>query len=389
MPPDSARGLRSAILATKPKILHILHSSAIGGGPVSVGLLVLGTKDEFDPVVISSGEGQLPAQLQAEGVEFHALPLTTKWSFLANTWKLSRLIRQIAPDVIHLHGHWAGSIGQLAVVLAGRPATIYTVRWPAYSDDTDPVSVVRNWLVEWFSCAMATIVVAISDFDRQTLIRRRICSSRKLEMIHNAYAVDPAPVAPNRPTPEIVNIGFVGRLVAQKGCDLLIAAYARLAAGGLPARLTIVGDGPDRSELERRVEDMRLGGSVEFLGFQPDGAALMAEMDIVAVPSRFEPFGIVAVEAMAQGRPVVAAAVGGLTETVVDGTTGRLVPAGDPARLADALADLVRSSALREQMGEAGRERAIALFSPDRVVAAYKNLYRRLSAARETAPVGG
>src|SRR5881409_1032760 len=134
---------------------------------------------------------------------------------------------------------------------------------------------------------------------------------------------------------------------------------------------------------------MRLGGSVEFLGFQPDGAALMAEMDIVAVPSRFEPFGIVAVEAMVQGRPVVASAVGGLTETVVDGTTGRLVPAGDPARLADALADLVRSSALREQMGEAGRERAIALFSPDRVVAAYKNLYRRLSAARETAPVGG
>ena len=236
---------------------------------------------------------------------------------------------------------------------------------------------------------MATIVVAISDFDRQTLIRRRICSSRKLEMIHNAYAVDPAPVAPNRPTPEIVNIGFVGRLVAQKGCDLLIAAYARLAAGGLPARLTIVGDGPDRTELERRVEDLRLGGSVEFLGFQPDGAALMTEMDIVAVPSRFEPFGIVAVEAMAQGRPVVASAVGGLTETVADGTTGHLVPAGNPVRLADALADLVRSSALREQMGEAGRERAIALFSPDRVVAAYKNLYRRLSAARETAPVGG
>src|SRR5947199_8559542 len=170
-------------------------------------------------------------------------------------------------------------------------------------------------------------------------------------MIHNAYSVDPAPVAPNRPTPEIVNIGFVGRLVAQKGCDLLIAAYDRLAAGGLPARLTIVGDGPDRSELERRVEDMRLGGSVEFLGFQPDGPALMAEMDIVAVPSRFEPFGIVAVEAMAQGRPGVAAAVGGLTATVAAGTTGRLGAAGDPARLDDSVADLARGWALRVQSG--------------------------------------
>jgi len=350
-------------------------------------LLVLGTQAEFAPVVISSGEGQLPAQLRAEGIEFHAIPLTTKWSFLANTWKLSRLIRRIAPDVIHLHGHWAGSIGQLAVFLAGRPATIYTVRWPAYSDDTNPVSTARNWLVEWFSCAAATIVVAISEFDRRTLIRRRICSTRKLEMVHNAYAIDPAPVASNRHGHEAVSIGFVGRLVEQKGCDVLISAYARLAAGGLPARLTIVGDGPDRPQLERRVEDLGLSGSVDFLGFRPDGAALMAEMDIVAVPSRFEPFGIVAVEAMVQGRPVVASAVGGLTETVADGTTGRLVPPGDPLRLADALGELVRSSALREQMGEAGRERAMALFSPDRVIAAYTKLYRRLTAARYPVPV--
>ncbi len=389
MPPGSARGLRSAILANKPKILHILHSSAIGGGPVSVRLLVLGTKYEFEPVVISSGEGQLPTQLEAEGIELHSLPLTTKWSFLAHTWKLARLIRQIAPDVIHLHGHWAASIGQLAVFLAGRPATIYTVRWPAYSDDTNPISTARNWLVEWFSCAAATIVVAVSEFDRRTLIRRRMCSLRKLEMIHNAYAIDPAPVQSNRLIAEIVNIGFVGRLVDQKGCDVLISAYARLAGGGLPVRLTIVGDGPDRAQLERRVQDLGLGESVDFLGYQPDGARFMADMDIVAVPSRFEPFGIVAVEAMAQGRPVVASAVGGLTETMVDGTTGRLVPAGDSVRLADALGDLVRSSALREQMGEAGRERAIALFSPDRVVAAYTKLYRSLTAARDFSPVRG
>ena len=137
------------------------------------------------------------------------------------------------------------------------------------------------------------------------------------------------------------------------------------------------------------VEDLGLGASVEFLGFRSDGASLMTEMDIVAVPSRFEPFGIVAVEAMAQGRPVVASAVGGLTETMVDGTTGRLVPAGDSVRLADALGDLVRSSALREQMGEAGRERATALFSPDRVVAAYTKLYRSVTAARDSSPVRG
>lgn len=364
----------------RPRILHILHSSAIGGGPVSVKLLALGTRAEFEPVVVSSGEADLPAQLEAAGVEFHALPLTTKWSFLAHTIELASLIRKINPAAIHLHGHWAGSIGQLAVFLAGRPPTIYTVRWPAYSDDTDALSRVRNWLAEWFSCACATVVVAVSEFDRKTLIRRRLCSARKLEMIHNAFAIAPAARLDSRADSGVVNIGFVGRLVDQKGCDNLIAAFARIVPAGVRARLTIVGDGPARASLMRRADELGVAGSVNFLGFRPDGASLMTEMDIVAVPSRFEPFGIVAVEAMALAKPVVASAVGGLTESVADGTTGRLVPPNDPDRLAEALTELARSAELRTRMGKAGHARALALFSPERVIEAYSKLYRDLLA---------
>jgi D-inositol-3-phosphate glycosyltransferase len=125
---------------------------------------------------------------------------------------------------------------------------------------------------------------------------------------------------------------------------------------------------------------------VEFLGFRSDATTLMADMDIVAVPSIFEPFGIVAVEAMVQARPVVASAVGGLTETVEDGVTGTLVPPNNPQRLAEALRVLVRSSATRQQMGRAGRQRALDLFSPDRTIAAYSLIYAELTANADSAP---
>jgi glycosyltransferase involved in cell wall biosynthesis len=378
-------------LEHRPKILHLLHSSALGGGPNSVRMLALGTRADFEPIVVSSGEGDLAEQLAAGGVEFHALPLATKRSFLANTWRLAALIRSIQPEVIHLHGHFAGSVGQLAVFLAGRPPTVYSVRWPAYHSDKNSYTRVRNWLVERFSCAAATVVVAISEHDRLTLVRRRICAPGKLKMIHNAFAALTPEPGPDALTKDIVTIGFVGRLVDQKGCDDLLSAFALLAAEGAPVRLTLVGDGPLRSALEGRVRDLGLAARVEFLGFRADAITLMTSMDIVAVPSLFEPFGIVAVEAMVQSRPVVASAVGGLTETVDDGVTGRLVPPGNPERLADALRDLVRSSSMRAQMGHGARIRALALFSPERTIAAYSQIYAELSANADPAgkPVSG
>jgi glycosyltransferase involved in cell wall biosynthesis len=378
-------------LEHRPKILHILHSSAVGGGPNSVRMLALGTRDDFIPIVVSSGEGPMPGLLMEQGIEFHALPLATKWSFLANAWRLTKLIRKIQPQAIHLHGHFAASLGQLAVILAGRPPTVYSVRWPAYHSDRNFYTRTRNWLVERLSCAAATVVVAISEHDRQTLLRRHMCRPEKLRMIHNAFAVVPPEPGGDIVPSEVVTIGFVGRIVDQKGCGDLISAFAILVAEGAPVRLVIVGDGPLRAALEERVGEAGLAGRVEFLGFRDDATALMARMDIVAVPSLFEPFGIVAVEAMVQGRAVVASAVGGLTETVEDGVTGRLVPPGNPHRLADALRDLVRSSATRAQMGRAARQRALDLFSPERTIAAYSRIYTELTAKADPAanPVSG
>jgi glycosyltransferase involved in cell wall biosynthesis len=374
-------------VADNIRVLHLIHSSAFGGGPAMVELLCSQLHHHgFDMSLVSSGEGELPTRLSAEGIDVVALPLATKGSFVRHLPRLARVIRKKKPDLVHLHGHFAASLGQFAVLAAGRPKTIYSAQWPAYLDDVDTYSRLRNWIAEWMSCRLANRVVAVSEHDRQTLIRRRLCAPSKLTLIYNAY--DPARFAGDVNGGPAANeniLGFVGRLVDQKGCDVLIEAMPKVLAHHPHTRLRVVGDGPDRARLEALSRRLDVARAVDFVGYRPTSAALLADVDIVVVPSRYEPFGIVAVEAMASGRPVVASAVGGLAEIVDGGKTGLLVPPGDPDRLAGALTQLLDQPDARLSMGRAAKQRVAERFSPQTSIRAYAEEYRRLAPRRAAA----
>jgi glycogen synthase len=148
-----------------------------------------------------------------------------------------------------------------------------------------------------------------------------------------------------------------GRLEYEKGMHVLLAALRRLRARGRDVRLALVGEGTYRSGLEARVDELRLRRSVTFTGFADRVALprLLHAADVVAVPSLYEPFGLIALEAMAAGTPVVASAVGGLTEHVTDGRTGLLVPPDDPAALAAALARVLDDDPLAATITAGGR----------------------------------
>jgi glycogen(starch) synthase len=174
----------------------------------------------------------------------------------------------------------------------------------------------------------------------------------------------------------------LGRAVSQKGFDLALAAFARLVPRFPGIRLTIGGDGKEKPSLEAMAHQLGVANSVEFRGWvQPEHVPeLLSSHTLVLMPSRFEPFGIVALQAAQMARPVVATRVGGLPEVVAAGETGLLVENGDVDGLVKAITVLLDDPERAVRMGQAARQRAQEKFSWDNFVDSYDSLYRRLLA---------
>jgi glycosyltransferase involved in cell wall biosynthesis len=164
-------------------------------------------------------------------------------------------------------------------------------------------------------------------------------------------------------------------LKAPKDFLTLVRALARLSEGGFEALL--VGDGPDRGEVEAEIVKLGVEGRVKLAGERSDVPALLADSDVFVLSSRSEGLPVSVLEAMAAELPVVASDVGGLGELVVDGETGLLVPSGDPAALAEALGRLLDDRELRQKLGAAGRARAEASFDLAEFRRAHVELYHR------------
>jgi glycosyltransferase involved in cell wall biosynthesis len=238
---------------TKPRIVHVIHSSAFGGGPNMLAILCLRLSGEFDMEVICDGQGDVPARLEAAGTKVHRLPLTTKWSFTAQIPRLASTIRALKPALVQLHGQFAGSLGQLALQLAARPKSLYTVQWPSYLDDTGPWSRLRNQTAELVSCRLATAIVAVSENDRKTFIKRGLATPDKISVIHNAYSIEIDEMAASSNASDGGVVGFVGRLADQKGVEHLIRAVPHVMALGRPIVGSAVGGIPEA------VDDGRTG----------------------------------------------------------------------------------------------------------------------------------
>lgn len=173
-------------------------------------------------------------------------------------------------------------------------------------------------------------------------------------------------------------IGFVGRLAPQKGVTTLLRAFARIAPLLPACRLLLVGDGPQRQELEAGVQELGLDGRVLFLGSRNDVQRLLSIMDVLALTSIFEGFSNVLLEAMAMSVPVVATDVGDNARIVADGSTGYIVPPQDVVdAISDRLLSLLAQPEQARSMGRAGRRRVEESFSLDGMVRRYEECYLR------------
>lgn len=175
---------------------------------------------------------------------------------------------------------------------------------------------------------------------------------------------------------------FVGRLASNKGLDVLLAAFAQFRQREPSAKLVIVGeDGGMRPSLETQVRSLGLEPSVRFTGYLSDEglmAAGLREARVLVLPSEYEAFGLVLLEALAQGTPVIATRVGGIPEFIEDGKAGRLVPPGNVGAVVNALEELWNDDELRRRWGEYGKSTVVPRYTWERVVDQLESVYNEV-----------
>jgi len=265
--------------------------------------------------------------------------------------------RLIALDVEWLHDHIAmnsATVAMLSSTLSGVPFSM-TVHGP------HDFLAAEHWGLE-LKIAASAMTVGISSFGKsQCMLFSQPEHWHKIHIVR--CGLDQPFLAAPAPTPPQGNrLLCVGRLSPEKGQVLLVEAAARLRDEGVDVEIVLVGDGPSRGEIERKAAELRVQGKIRLTGWQSsaDVRRWISESRALVVPSFAEGIPVVAMEAMALGRPVIATYVGGLPELVQPGESGWLVPAGSVEDLASGLRELLRAPepSLR-RMGERGRQRVL------------------------------
>lgn len=204
----------------------------------------------------------------------------------------------------------------------------------------------------------------------------------RLRIIHNAVAWNGAKALPALEAPVPVLRGC-GRLVPQKGFDVLVEAGAILAGRGTPFRIEIIGDGPERRALEALAERRGLSGNVSFPGARDDARELIATADVFVMPSLREGMPLVLLEALHAARPVIASDLPSLAGVVTDGCEALLAEPGSPDALAARIERVLADREAAREMGRRGRLKARAEFSMDRAASRYIELYREVIEERK------
>jgi glycosyltransferase involved in cell wall biosynthesis len=381
------------------------YGSLVGGAEaLTIALREALRQQGHDVRLFSSSAGKSGTASEAD---YQCLGTLSRFRILlqtVNPWaylRLRRVLKEFQPDVVHVR-MFLTQLSPLILLLLRRLPTLSHVVWyrpicptgtkllPTGLSCREPAGWVcyrsgctpfRDWVFLRFQMWLwrkwrqaFTQVVANSHAVRASLI---VDGLEPVQVIHNGVEIEPVTrVFASKPLAV-----FAGRLVFEKGADVLLRAFGLVARDLPEARLIIAGEGPDRAMLTELSGKLGLAGRVTFAGrlTKDEMETKLAPAWVQVVPSRWaEPFGLVAVEAMMRGTAVVASSTGGLAEIVEQGKTGFLVPPNDAETLAENLLAVLRDRTRAEAMGQAGRDRAEARFSLARQCEQFLSLYQQM-----------
>ena len=279
---------------------------------------------------------------------------------------LRRLIRKFKPDVIHLHSTKAGLVGRIAAFGAGLPV-LYTPHCFAFEMESRLRPLYR--LAETLLAPLTDGLIAVCESEAEAA-RSIGYAEKKVHVVYNG--VEHSLSSPNV---KRNGIAFIGRNCRQKGADTLLDAWLMLKKALPDASLTLMSD----LDADMREAFSRAGAVVRDFGTAEEAALLLADSAVLAMPSRWEAFPYLLLEAMSCGLAVVASDVGGVRECVHDRENGLLVPPGDARELAMALQELLVSDTLRQRLASAAPA-SVAQFSLARMIDQTDAIYRDMNA---------
>ncbi|MGH9383273.1 MAG: glycosyltransferase [Vicinamibacterales bacterium] len=361
--------------------LHIDTARTWRGGQQQALLTVLGLRARgHRAVLVAHPEGELYRRA-AEGSDLVPLSPTNEVD-LATAWKLSRIIRQWKPEIVHAHDPHAVAMAGLALSFGAptpRPRLVASRRVDFH---------LQGHSFSQWKYRQVDGFIAASDAIRDILIHDRIDPAR-IVVVHDGIDVERIERLPAvdihaeywlpRGAPVVVN---VGALVGHKGQRHLVDAVSLVMRDLPDVHVIVFGEGELRAPLEKQIKHLGLDKRVLLPGFREDVLSLVKSADLFVMSSVTEGLGSAVLDAMAMGLAVVGTRAGGIPEAVVHGETGLLVETGDAQPLASAIVRLLKDPKLRRAYGDAGRHRVREHFGVDRLVdgtlAAYSRFARQL-----------
>ena len=373
-------------------VIHFLDSNTMGGcEQVLLSLVANLDRALWNPIVFHrESTGIAPLLTSLERMEVPCFPVhrIDRRNFFNGIRRFTSQLREASPDVFHVHLNWPLACRHelIAARLARVPAIVATAHLCSGLE-----GVRLAWLKQAVQVRTIDKYIAVSENVKEWLCRDLQVSGSKVQVVRNGVSLGlPAnqrssaalgPHTADRKRPIVLT---TARLHRGKGINYLLHA-AKLIPEAI---FLIAGDGPHRNELEQLAEKLGLAGQVQFLGYREDIPELLAACDLFVLPSLYEALGLSVIEAMAAEKPVVATAVGGVKESVLDGVTGLLVAPKDPEGLAVAISNLLSNRALATRLAKAAKARATEMFSAEAMVngvtQVYDELLRYKSSSRAT-----
>jgi glycosyltransferase involved in cell wall biosynthesis len=379
------------------RVLRVIARLNMGGPTLHVSYLTKGLDERGYETTLVAGQlahGEDSMAFAAEGIDVVNVPslhrdLSPVYDPISVA-KLVDVIRDVRPHILHTHTAKAGAVGRFAAQLAGNarpPVVVHTYHGHVLRGYFDPAQTALFRQIERYLARSTTRLIAVGPEVRDDLVELGIAPAEKFSVIRlgidlESRVGDGLQGAGLRELfglpPERFVVGWIGRMTGIKRVPDVLLTFQRLLAQGVDATLVLVGDGPERVHLEEQARDLGIARNTLFVGYQREIAPYFELFDAFLLPSGNEGTPVVAIEALAAERPVVATRVGGVPDVVRDGIDGLLSEVGDVDALAASLERLAKDPALRAAFGAAGREHVVPRYRVSRLLDDIDGLYKEL-----------